>query len=138
MCSCRNAMYLCLSTYVNTVRYQVLLLSSSSMILLTIIYVCDWVCEKGLIHASNSSNLRMCNSASIGPTLWNLVAELSYHYTNKTKNFILIACLEIKLCLVKVGKSDACIRPLFANLVTYVYRSFIIIFTFTVLWCISS
>ena len=25
----------------------------------------------------------------------------------------------MKLCLVKVGKSDACIRPLFANSVTY-------------------
>ena len=24
----------------------------------------------------------------------------------------------MKLCLIKVGKSDACIRPLFANLVT--------------------
>ena len=25
----------------------------------------------------------------------------------------------MKLCLVKVGKSDACIRPLFTNSVTY-------------------
>ena len=39
MCSRRNGTYLCLSTYVNTVRHQVLLLSSSSMILLTITYV---------------------------------------------------------------------------------------------------
>ena len=28
----------------------------------------DQICKKGLIHASNSSTLRMCNSASIGPT----------------------------------------------------------------------
>ena len=26
----------------------------------------------------------------------------------------------MKLCLVKVGKSDACTRPLFANSVTYI------------------
>ena len=31
----------------------------------------------------------------------------------------------MKLCLFKVGKSDACIRPLFANLVTYSCSTYI-------------
>ena len=48
-----------------------------------------------------------------------MVAEYSYHSTKSTENFSLIACLQMKLCLVKVGKLDACIRPLFANSVTY-------------------
>ena len=30
--------------------------------------ICDRIYEKGLIHTSNSSTLRMCNSAFIGPT----------------------------------------------------------------------
>ena len=30
----------------------------------------------------------------------------------------------MKLYLIKVGKSDACIRPLFANLVTYYKASY--------------
>ena len=60
--------------------------------------------KRGLIHASDFSTWRMCNSASVGPT----------------ENFSLIACLQMKLWLVKVGKLDACIRPLFANSVTYV------------------
>ena len=36
-----------------------------------------------------------------------------------TVNFSLIAKLHIKLFLTKVAKLEACIRPLFANLVTY-------------------
>ena len=35
---------------------------------LHVMYICDRICEKGLIHASNFSTLRMCNSASVGPT----------------------------------------------------------------------
>ena len=37
-----------------------------------------------------------------------------------TQNFEAIAGLEAELCLVKVDKLDACMRPLFANLVTYI------------------
>ena len=36
-----------------------------------------------------------------------------------TVNFSLIAKLHMKLCLIKGAKSEACIRPLFANPVTY-------------------
>ena len=35
------------------------------------------------------------------------------------ENFSLIVHSQMKLCLFKVAKSDACIRPLFANPVTY-------------------
>ena len=45
--------------------------------------------------------------------------RLCYHYTKLTVNFSFIAEPHMKLCLIKVAKSDACIRPLFANLVTY-------------------
>ena len=48
-----------------------------------------------------------------------MVAKLSYHCTNRTENYSLIAHLQMKLRLVEVGKLDACIRPLFANSVTY-------------------
>ena len=40
-----------------------------------------------------------------------MVEKLSYHCTNRTENFSLTACLQMKLWLVKFGKSDACIRP---------------------------
>ena len=40
-----------------------------------------------------------------------------------TVNFSLIAKLHMKLCLIKVAKLEACIRPLFANPVTYVNAS---------------
>ena len=52
--------------------------------------------------------------------LYNFVERLSYHYTMMTVNFSLIAKLHMKLCLIKVAKSEACIRSLFANLVTYI------------------
>ena len=48
------------------------------------------------------------------------MADLSYHCMNSTENFGLMACLQMKLWLVKVGKLDACIRSLFANSVTYI------------------
>ena len=60
--------------------------------------------------------------------LWNLVAGLSCHCANSTENFSVVACLQMKLWLVKVGKLDACIRPLFANSVTYVQYYIIVLF----------
>ena len=36
------------------------------------------------------------------------------------ENFSLIAHSQMKLCLFKVAKSDVCMKPLFANPVTYV------------------
>ena len=51
--------------------------------------------------------------------LWKFVKRLCYHYTKLTVNFSFIAEPHMKLCLIKVAKSDACIRPLFANPVTY-------------------
>ena len=51
--------------------------------------------------------------------LWNLVAGLSYHWTILTENFSIIAYSQMKLYLFKVTKSDACIRPLFANSVAF-------------------
>ena len=44
-----------------------------------------------------------------------MVAGLSYHCTNSTDNFSLIACLQMKLWLIKVGKLDAYIRPIFCK-----------------------
>jgi len=35
------------------------------------------------------------------------------------QNFEAMAQLQVELCLVKFGKLDACIKPLFANPVTY-------------------
>ena len=61
----------------------------------------------------------MCNLASLGPTALNFGGRPFYHCTNSMENFGLIASLQMKLWLVKVGKLDACIRPLFANSVTY-------------------
>ena len=45
--------------------------------------------------------------------------RLFYHDPKLTVNFSFIAEPHIKLCLIKVAKSDACIRPLFANPVTF-------------------
>ena len=73
------------------------------------IYVTEYL-KRGLIHAYNFSNLKMCNSG------------LSYHCTSRTENFSPIACLQIKLCLIKIGKLDAYIRPPFANSVTYEHK----------------
>ena len=39
------------------------------------------------------------------------VERLCYHYTKLTVNFSFIAEPHMKLCLIKVAKSDACIRP---------------------------
>ena len=77
---------------------------------LTFLYVTKFA-KSGLIHTSNFSTLRyVANLAYVGHTaqLWNLVATISYHCTNWTANFSLIACLQIKLCLFKFGKSDVC------------------------------
>ena len=41
-----------------------------------------------------------------------------FRYTRE--NFSLIAHSQMKLCLFKVAKLDACIRPLFANPVTFI------------------
>ena len=47
--------------------------------------------------------------------LWNLVASLVY---DMRENFNITARSPVKLCLLKVTKFHACIRPLFANQVT--------------------
>ena len=43
------------------------------------------------------------------------------------ENFSLISYSQMKLCLYKVTKSDACIRPIFANPVTYEHVYFLAI-----------
>ena len=83
-----------------------------------VVYVTEFA-KRGLIHASTLLTLRMCNSTSIRLTALNFGSKPFYLCTNRTDSFSLITCLQMKLCLVKVGKSDACIRPLFANSVTY-------------------
>ena len=54
-----------------------------------------------------------------------MVPGLSYHYGYMRENFSLIAHSQMKLCLFKVAKSDACIRLLFANPVTITDNKFI-------------
>ena len=51
--------------------------------------------------------------------LWNLVEGFSYHCTNVTENFGLIAHSKRKLCLFKVAKSDVCIRPTYLIIIAY-------------------
>ena len=82
--------------------------------------------KRGLIHASNVLNLRLCNSACVGPTdlKFGRRIVLLLYYTYRMEQCSLIACLQIKLCLFKVEKLDVCIRPLFPNLVTYIYGLF--------------
>ena len=60
----------------------------------TYVYVTGFA-KSGLIHTSNFSTLRMCNSASIGPTALKFGSRTSYHCTNRTENFSLIACLQM-------------------------------------------
>ena len=76
--------------------------------------------KRGLVHASNFVTSRMYNSAHVWPTTLKFGTCLSYHCGYTRENFSLIAHSQMKLCLFKVAKSDACIRPLFANPVTYV------------------
>ena len=48
-----------------------------------------------------------------------------YLHIYKIENFSLIASLQMKLAmLLKAGRLDACIRPLFANSVTYAVMEF--------------
>ena len=84
-------------------------------------YVTGFV-KRCLIHASNFVTLRMCNSAHVRMTYHFEICYLAFPiivhgYTRE--NFSLIAHSQIKLCLFKVAKLDACIRPLFAEPVTY-------------------
>ena len=76
--------------------------------------MCDRIYEKWSYACIQFSTLRICNSASIGPTasIFSSRTLICYHCTNRTEIFGLIACLQMKLCLFKVGKSDVCIRPL--------------------------
>ena len=85
-------------------------------------FKCDRICEKGVLYThpifSNFKEVQLSFCWTYSFEI--LVAVHSYHCTNSTENFSLIACLQMKLCLIKVGKLDECIRPLFANSVTYV------------------
>ena len=50
---------------------------------------------------------------------WNFFQPFSYVGTFCWPNFKSVACANLKLWIVKVGKLDVCGRPLFANPVTY-------------------
>ena len=71
--------------------------------------ICDRICEKGLVHISNFSTLRL---------MFGSRTVLSFTYM--TENFGITAYLEMRLCLFKVTKLDVCTRPLFAysNMIT--------------------
>ena len=68
--------------------------------------------KRDLIHASNFVTLRMCNSAH-NFEIWYLAFPIIVVIHD------IIAHSQMKLCLFKVAKLDACIRALFANPVTY-------------------
>jgi len=59
---------------------------------------------------------------------WNFFQPLSYVGTFCWPNFKSVACANLKLWIVKVGKLDVCGRPLFANPVTNYEASFWMIF----------
>ena len=75
--------------------------------------------KRGLIHASNFSTLEVCNLSNVLPIALKFVASLSYHSSYLRENFNLKSYSQMKLCLYKVTQSNPCIRPLFANSVTY-------------------
>ena len=77
------------------------------------IYVTEFTC----IHFSKFKVMYVTQLV-LDLQLWNLLARLSDYCSNRTENVGLIAYLQMKLCLFKVTKSDACIRPCFANSIT--------------------
>ena len=80
--------------------------------------------KRGLIYASNFSTLRRHYLPCV---LSEAVERLSYHYTKLTVNFSLIAKLHMKLCLIKVAKSEACIRSLFCKS-GHIFTQYVILF----------
>ena len=76
--------------------------------------------KRGLPHTSNSLNLEDHNLAIADKWSWNFLQSLSYVGTFCWPNFKSVACTNLKLWIVKVGKLDVCGRPLFANPVTYI------------------
>ena len=75
---------------------------------------CDHI-KRDLIHASNFSTLKICNSAYVWPTALKVDRRLSCCFICIWKKFSLIAYSQMKLCFFKVAKLDVCIRPLFTN-----------------------
>jgi len=79
--------------------------------------------KRGLIHAYNFTTITQCVVKQLSS---DLVTVLPNVVKFIPQSFEAIAQLQAELCLVKFGKLDACIRPIFTNLVTY-YQEFIIV-----------
>lgn len=58
--------------------------------------------KRGVIHTTNFWLQGSVTQLVCDLQLWNMVAELSYHCTCKTKSFNLIVCWHMKLRLFKV------------------------------------
>ena len=79
----------------------------------------DQICKKGVIHASNFVSLKIYNLI-----LSELLGQIFQSYTCNDRtvllpNFKAVGQTQAELHSLKVEKLDACIRPLFTNLVTY-------------------
>lgn len=85
--------------------------------------LCDWIYERGLIHASTISILRICNTACIWvtPLKFGSKTFLSWYLYERKK---LSSLLTMKLCFFKVAKLDGCTRPLFPQIMIHLRRNF--------------
>ena len=75
--------------------------------------------KRDLIHAYNFSTLKVCSLAYVSTIALKFLTSLFLHGSYLEEIFSLISHSQIKLCLYKVTKLDACIRPLYTNPVTY-------------------
>ena len=78
----------------NKAQYTQLLNATYTVVIYIVqnMYICNRICKKGLTHAYNFLNLRICNSASVRPTTYKiLIAGLSYHCTYMREKFSILA-----------------------------------------------
>jgi len=75
------------------------------------------ICTPTVMHWAT---IRICATNQVNTVSSNLVTMLSNVVKFIPQNFEAIAALQAELCLVEFENLNACIRPLFANLVTYI------------------
>ena len=92
--------------------------SKHSIAIYIYIYIYIYICKKGFIHASNFPGITSFISKLSGKNVQ------SYKYNDRMvllPNFKAVCPTQTELHSLKVKKLDVCIRPFFANPVTYMY-----------------
>ena len=92
-------------------------------------HICDRIYERGLIHASIFSTLRLCNSACVWPTALKFGGRtvLSLHLYDR--KFQLNSLLKNEVMPLKSCTIGCVYKTLFANPVTYSYIAVLYHFT---------